>query len=293
MGGAGTVTPPLIGWLQACWPAYDWARALVHRSCFHEVAIVAPEVVARVSRHGDQVARVRREHSVLRALAAVALPVEVPRTRSEVVAWEGRAGMLTTYVPGQPRPGVSWHEAAGPVGEVLRALAGADVTPLRGRLPVPRAWCGGEQWPAMVRERLAPHLPADLRSRAEAVVGAVLEAERGAAPALVHGDFGPHNLLWDRDGVVGVIDLDHACLGDAAMDAATLIGFFGAAAVETVVDSRTLERGMLHRATLALQLAAAAELLGDEPLRDHALGNFVARARARTLYDPGGRHPPG
>lgn len=290
----GSAAPPLVGWLRERWPAYDWARAEVRRACFHDVAILAPDVVARVSRHGDQAARVRREHGVLEALAAVPLPVAVPRNLSEVVAHAGRAGMLTTYVPGEPRPDISWAEAVGPIGGVLRALSGADVAGVRGRLPAPRAWCGGGEWPTLVRERLAPRLPGDLRSTAAAVVSAVLEAERGVLPAFVHGDFGPHNLLWngdDVDGIAGLIDFDHGCVGDPAMDAAPLIGFFGAAAVESVVDLPTLERGMLHRASLSLQVAAAGELLGDDALRDHALANFAARTRAGTLYDPGGRAP--
>lgn len=291
-------------WLRECWPRFDWARARVHRSCFHDVAILVPELVARASRHGEQVERVRREHGVLDALAALALPFAVPRCLSGVIARAGRAGMLATYVPGAPRPGVSWGDAAGPIGGVLRALSAADVALVRERLPAPRAWCGGARWPALVEERLVPRLPGDLRSAAVAVVDTVLEAERGVPQALVHGDFGPHNLLWggsvggaggvgSAGGVSGLIDFDHACVGDPAMDVASLISFFGAAAVGSVIDPPTLERGMLHRASLTLQLAAAAELLGDDALREHALGNFVSRTRAGTVYDPGGQRPSG
>lgn len=48
---------------------------------------------------------------------------------------------------------------------------------------------------------------------------------------------------------------------------------------------------MLHRATLSLQVAAAAELRGDERLRDFMLSNFDKRHAAGTLYDPGGKRP--
>jgi hypothetical protein len=143
----GNVAPPLLGWLQKCWPAYDWARAQIHRACFHDVAILAPAVVARVSRHGDQAARVRREHGVLESLAMVPLPFGVPRALSEVVARAGRAGMLTTYVPGESRPDIPWAQAAGPISNVLRALSRVDVGAVHGRLPVPHAWCGGENGP--------------------------------------------------------------------------------------------------------------------------------------------------
>jgi hypothetical protein len=181
------LVPPLVSWLRESWPGYDWARADVRASCFHDVAILAPAVVARVARHGARAARVRRQHGVLEALAGARLPFAVPRNASGVVTGAGRAGMLTTWVPGESRPDVPWAALAGPVAGVLRALAGVDVAALPRRLPPPRA----------------------------------------------------------------------------------------------------------HRASLVLQLAAAAELLGAAALREHALGNFVARARAGTLYDPGRRAPPG
>jgi hypothetical protein len=48
---------------------------------------------------------------------------------------------------------------------------------------------------------------------------------------------------------------------------------------------------MRHRASLPLQVAAAAELTGDQHLRDHALTNFTTRLAAGTLYDPAGARP--
>lgn len=195
IGGAEAVAdpaePPLLNWLATSWPNYPWSRAELRHACFHDVAILAPEVVARVSRHGEQEARLRREHATLDSVAAVPMAVAVPRTLSRVVARDGRAGMLTTYLPGEPRPDIPWATAAGPIAAVLRALSGADIALVRHRLPAPRAWCGGSEWPDLVRERLAPHLPADLSPVAIAAVDAALEAEQGIPPTLVHGIIHP------------------------------------------------------------------------------------------------------
>jgi hypothetical protein len=128
------VGTPLVDWLQASWPAHDWARAELRASCFHDVALLAPDLVARVARHGARPVRLRRQHAVLAALAGVRLPFAVPRNASGVVARAGRAGMLTTWAPGEPRLDVPWTEAAGPAAAGLRAV---DVAGLPGRLPAP------------------------------------------------------------------------------------------------------------------------------------------------------------
>lgn len=80
-------------------------------------------------------------------------------------------------------------------------------------------------------------------------------------------------------------------MGDPAVDVAPLIGAYGAVAVAEVAGPALLRRALIHRATLSLQVAAAAELVGDAPLRDHALANLEARVRAGTLWDPDGSVP--
>jgi aminoglycoside phosphotransferase (APT) family kinase protein len=115
--------------------------------------------------------------------------------------------------------------------------------------------------------------------------------ERESAPGCVHGDFGLHNVLWQSATARGLIDFDHLAWGDPAIDVAPLVGSFSAAQLSGDFDRELLRRAMFHRASLSLQVAAAAELAGDRALRDHALGNFTGRLRAGTLYDPAGTSP--
>jgi aminoglycoside phosphotransferase (APT) family kinase protein len=166
-----------------------------------------------------------------------------------------------------------------------------------GGLAEPRAWCGGRRFPVVVSDRLVPLLSGgDVREAAKRVVGDMLAAEETIVPVAVHGDLGMHNILWHDAGpgqgsamtISGLIDLDHAALGDPAIDVAPLLGRFGSAALGDVLSPALLSRAMLHRATLSLQVAAAAELRGDEALRDFALSNFGKRHAAGTLYDPDG-----
>ncbi|MHA7284150.1 phosphotransferase family protein [Arthrobacter sp. TMS2-4] len=118
------------------------------------------------------------------------------------------------------------------------------------------------------------------------MVSDVLSLEQAVTPSLVHGDFGGHNLLWDESGAPGLIDFDNACIADPAVDLAPLIGAYGAAKVVEITDKDTLERAKSYRASLPLQVAAAAFLGHDQDLRAHALHNFTQRLAAGTLHTP-------
>ena len=110
--------------------------------------------------------------------------------------------------------------------------------------------------------------------------------EAGVETSLVHGDFGLHNIMWRGDQLSGVIDLDNACIGDPALDLAPLVGAFGSASVADIADREMIARARVHRASLPLQVAAAAQLIDDSKLKDFALSNFQMRLDAGTLQDP-------
>jgi aminoglycoside phosphotransferase (APT) family kinase protein len=158
-------------------------------------------------------------------------------------------------------------------------------------LPPPRTWCGGSQWPNLVQQDLAPLLNTDAQRSASDRVTQLLDVEDVSAGVLCHGDFGPHNILWDQDHPASLIDLDHACVGDPAIDLAPLIGFHGLQAIRPIAPPSTLQRAMIHRATLSLQVAAAAHINRSFDLRDHALRNFANRTAQGTLFEPTGMTP--
>jgi aminoglycoside phosphotransferase (APT) family kinase protein len=132
-------------------------------------------------------------------------------------------------VAGRQIESASWTQVRGGLVDVLQTLHAVSAGPVTASLPPPRAWCGGRQWPDIVCGRLAARLPGLAARAAHAVVADVIVAENAAGRSLVHGDLGLHNLLWHADRVTGMIDFDHACWGDPAIDIAPLIGTFGAA----------------------------------------------------------------
>jgi aminoglycoside phosphotransferase (APT) family kinase protein len=96
----------------------------------------------------------------------------------------------------------------------------------------------------------------------------------------VHGDLGPHNILLATAGAA-LIDPDNAGVGEPETDLAPLIGFYPAADLARDFSPARMRRAAAIKRVLALQVAAAAELAADVPLRDHALGNFVRRESRR------------
>lgn len=277
------------------WPEFSWADAELRRGAFHLVLTApdGPTLRAALGRDGRD--RSRREADSLAALEGVLPEVATPR----VLAGPRRVASVDLWVttlstvPGSPADDLTSNsnERLAQYGELLRALCRSTLG-RRGLLAPVRAWCGGGRWPSIVSRELAPLMGQPAADVAEVQVQRVLDVERDVAPTLCHGDFGAHNILWAGDAAVSVIDWDHACIGDPAIDLAPLISFHGASALCTLASAEEIRRAKIHRATLPLQVAAAAHLAGLEPLRDHALANFERRIAEQTLFDPDGDHEP-
>jgi len=274
------------------WPDHDWAAAEVLHGAFHVVMIPPDDrVVLRVVTGTGFAARCEREVDVIRTLTAVELPLPVPELLAGPIISGDWSAYVIGRIPGEPLAAEELEPVpTGDYRQILDDLGQVDPSRL-GDLPAPRSWCGGDGWPGIVEHDLAPLLPAEAGQAALRAVDDLLGAELPGRRTVCHGDFGPHNILWHNRRPVGLIDWDHACLGDPAIDVAPLISWHGVGALETVFDRSLLRRAMIHRATLSLQVAAAAQLVDSADLRDHALGNFAARLAGGTLYDPDGRRP--
>lgn len=284
----------LRAWAARAWPEHDWSAARLAHGAFHEVLLL-PTVVARVATGDHARQRTERESALLGAVTALGLPVGTPAVLGPPVHAAGRSGQRTTVVTGEHREQAPWPEVRDGFAALLAGLCAVplDAGVPRAGLPGPRQWCGGSGWPQLVAEQLVPRLGEAAGAAADRAVAEVLAVERGVVAGFVHGDLGPHNVLWAGRQISGLIDLDHAAWADPAIDVAPLVGRYGARQVAEIVPDQLLHRAMVHRASLSLQVAAAAELAGRDGLRDHALRNFSHRLAAGTLHDPNGHRPGG
>lgn len=276
-------------WARRVFPHVSWAGSTSVSGAFHTV-VIGPGHVARVSSGRNHVGRSDREWrtavAVSDAFGGRASGIGIPEVLTELRSDGGYSGYLLSRLPASDDPPSDWSVVRPAFEKVLDLLAASTVeTPL----PPARSWCGGESWLEIVSDDLAPLLEDDARV-AEAAARAVLHLSP-TTPTLVHGDLGPHNILWRGVHASALIDWDHACVDDPAIDVAPLIGLYGAKRVRDIASAEVVTRGMHHRATLPLQVAAAAHTVGDDALRDHAIGNFRNRVRDEVLYDPRGERP--
>ena len=268
--------------LHECWPHLPWHRAHEAHGAFHSVLILPGAAVIRVRTGADHRSLTHREASTASMLAAAGL--RVPGALGDGVGTAQWTAHRYEVVDGAAFTPRSWQKDRGLILSLLEQWRGTAAAhpELRASLPPPRHWCGGEEWPR-IAHRLTADSP-DIASLARTRIESLLKMEAGAEHTLVHGDFGPHNiLLAAEDGVPWLIDTDNAAWADPALDIAPLLASYAAEDLAADFPDTMMQRAIAHRRTLSLQVAAAAAARGDTELVTHALGNF----RRRVLTEPG------
>ncbi|WP_371865804.1 phosphotransferase family protein [Nocardia ninae] len=265
----------LLGWLL---PGDRLSDSMIREGQFH-YAVVGSERVVSFARTDAAAQRLPARGAVLRALAHLHLGVAVPECLSVAAQGDAVAYLLMTKVSGAPLDGALLRspDVAESVARqchgLLDSLAVAGNDPhIRASLsvaPVDR-W---QEFAAAVRGELYPLMSVTGRARAERELSA-LDALPHSTDAVVHGDLGGENLLWDTvDGLPvlrGVVDWDGVCLGDPAEDFAAIGAGYGPDVLRGVLactettGSDLAARIAAIQGTFALQQALDAHRDGDE-----------------------------
>jgi aminoglycoside phosphotransferase (APT) family kinase protein len=260
-------------------PDDDPAALEVREGQFHLV-VVGSDRVVRLPRTEAAAARLPGRAAVLRALAGLDPGFRTPEPLAVGVPGAGDPPFLVlSRVPGAPlADGVLADPAAAEAvaaqyAALLTALAaaGADA---RARAALPHT--PPDQWrrfAAEVRAGLFPLMSDGGRRRAERELGA-LEGLPHRTAAVVHGDLGGENVLWEtadgRPRLSGVVDWDEAALGDPAEDLAAVGASHGEDLLRRVLalggwsGSGLTARIAAIRGTFALQQALGGLRDGDE-----------------------------
>lgn len=260
---------------------------------FHDV-VLAGDVAYRFPRDEQSRRALPGRTALLRVLRSSRLPVAIPAplTAAEPGQDEvlGRCHVALSRLPGEPLPREqatsprSEPMVIGELGRLLDALAALGADPAVRKAapgPDPDYWV---RFAGEVTRVLFPLMSERGRRRAEAELARVMAVDP-AGTALVHGDLGGSNLLWDVTGagprLTGVLDWDEAHLGHQAEDLASLAAAFGwdlagrLAARRHAGHRLALADARAIAATFALQQALPAALSGDRAMLADGLAGYA------------------
>jgi hypothetical protein len=274
--------------LERHWPSLPWSDAKRVHGAFHVVYLFDSEAVIRVRVGQQHEAGTRADYRAAELLSDAGL--DCPRPLDSPLIRSGWSANMTTYASGDLPTPSTWNSDRGWILSALDSLQRtAHESPhLAGALAPVRSWCGGTEWRDIVDAVTKTDANAGVREQALRCVDAVLEAEQDVTPTLVHGDFGPHNLLLhEGSSAPSIIDTDNAAWADPATDIAPLLSHYPAEDLSPDFPPLILQRAVLIKRSLALQIAAAGETAGDTELRDHALRNFARRIPAANRTHQG------
>lgn len=252
----------------------------VRQGQFHLVVMGSDRVVC-LPRTRAAAARLPRRVAALHALAGLDLGFRTP----DPLLQGGAHGtdeapfLVLSRIPGEPLETDALNDAevvdtvAAQYATLLSALARAGVEETV-QAALPRAAEG--QWRRFtedVRAELFPLMSDSGRLRAERELAA-LDSLPHLTRAVVHGDLGAENVLWEwthgLPHLSGVLDWDDVTLSDPAEDLAAISAGYGPELLERVLalgnwsDPGLLARIAAIRGTFALQQALYALRDGDE-----------------------------
>lgn len=253
---------------------------LVRCGQFHQVVIGRDRVVC-FARTDAAAARLPDRAAVLRVLSGLDLGFRTPEPLCEggTKGTRDMSYLVLSRVPGTPlteealrqpdvRPAVARQYVDLLAG---LATAGRDAE-VRAALPSsPHGeW---QTFAADVRSELFAVMSPNGRNRAERELAA-LEALPRNVSAVIHGDLGGENVLWETsDGIPrlsGVVDWDGVSIGDPTIDLAAISASYGHTFLGQVLsfgnwtDTGISERIAAIRGSFALQQALYARRDGDE-----------------------------
>ena len=249
-----------------------------------DVLVVNGDLIFRFPKYPHVLEQLEYEVEILRAIQGrVPLAVPVPSHVSLESQQVGQAFVGYRMVPGDPL----WRETfqaiqdqatlrglASQLGGFLKALHSvpyADAIERELPLRDTRAEC--EDIYRRMRDKLFGHMRPDAHEWASEHFEAFLRDDSSFAyePVLKHGDFGPSNILFDKDHgrISGIIDFGGSGLGDPAYDFAGLLSGYGEEFVRWCGEDYPevelfLPRIRFYRGTFALLEALFGVENGDE-----------------------------
>lgn len=259
---------------------------------FNFVLLVNEQYIFRFPRYEEGITVMEREAAVLDAVC-YHLPLPVPNfayrslnTRTPGQAFVGYRRLPGVLLRGETLRSIqsekTIHRLASQLAGFLDALHHVPPSGVAVDLPLGG---GPESWQQMydeIRDLLFPHMRPDARQWTTDHFEAYFQdaALHPYKPCLIHGDFGPGNVLYDpaANAISGVIDFGFAGLGDPAQDIAAA-SCFGEQYIENMSSfyphlHTLLPRARFIKGTFALQEALHGVKSGDREAFESGLEQY-------------------
>jgi aminoglycoside 2''-phosphotransferase len=232
----------LISYIQA---VHDVYPALLIEACslhqqgqFNDVLVVNNEYIFRFPKTQREVLKLGVETKLLQHLQSrITLPIPNPIYQSKDSMPPGRAFMGYHLLPGEPLwPGTfsslkdEWQlqHLANQLALFLRQLHCTSVEELGVKLPEFQGCAVWREMYERFRSKLFPFMRPDACAWVTKQFEDFLSDELNCSyvPSLIHGDFGPSNILYNAQtgDISGILDFGSAGWGDPALDFAALSG---------------------------------------------------------------------
>ncbi|MCP8967660.1 phosphotransferase family protein [Ectobacillus ponti] len=246
------------------------------------VFLVNEELVFRFPKYGQGLQQLRQETVLLLQIQQrVPLPLPVPEPLYVFLdEAPGRAFVGYRLLSGRPL----WRKDFAAVKEKGRlAQQLAEFLQALHRLPAAEFSYlrDAAQDMAHLYERTQQKLFSFMRPDArEAVAQLFSSGTASYTTAVIHGDFGASNILYDKQSISGIIDFGGAALGDPAYDFAGLLACYGEDFLQECLQhyqegDQLLPRIRFYRETFALQEALHGMENGDEEAFQSGIQGYV------------------
>lgn len=216
----------------------------------HLVVEIDKRISVRIAKNPAARKNLARRSEVLRRLPDYNFAI--PRPLTQTITIKGHTAVGLTWVNGSHRmAGVP----AASLATLLEELWDTETAGFDGFLDRPGQHWGGHKRRHVMLDEVVPMLLPRNRELAREAISDLAELDV-VQPRLVHSDLMSHNMLWQGDDLSGVIDWDHACLGDPAQDVASLALCFGWDTMDKVLPPEIMHRARLHSRIVPMQSVA-------------------------------------
>ena len=243
---------------------------------FNDILLIDNQKIFRFPKTQREADKLTTEMALLRSLHDyVRLPIPDPAYQSQKNAPPGKIFIGYRFLSGEPlwperlhalRGEKQIQHIANQLATFLQQLHTISAEQLGVQLPDFR---GCEEWQDLYdrfRDKLFPFMRSDAHQEVSRQFEDFLSGEHNCnyTSALIHGDFGPSNILYDAqtDSISGIIDFSSARWGDPAVDFAAILCSvsYGEKFLERFADvypgiEKVLPRTRFYAGTFALQEA--------------------------------------